>query len=196
MAVVDLIERDTSPLLLRRYYERGDPGPLVGAFGLVPELAEVVLPFLNVSLGPSWVSARVKEMAILRTSALLHCRYCTDAHTVEALDAGLDLEEVQVLRCELPDDRAFTSPEDAALLAWIDAVALGRGPVPPEVADGVRAVLPDHAIVDLTTTIGTTLLLNRLSSALGLPTTPRTLRRLAEAGLPSRADWASQEAGA
>jgi AhpD family alkylhydroperoxidase len=190
MAVVDLIDADRAPLLMRGYYERGNPGPLVGAFANVPELARVVLPFIDVSLGGSWLSERTKEMAILRTSARMHCRYCTDTHSVAALDSGLDLDEVRVLRCELPDDAAFADPADAALLRWVDAVATGHGPVPADVIGGVKAVLPDHAIVDLTTTVGTTLMLNRVASALGLPPSRGTLRRLEKAGLPSRTDWA------
>jgi hypothetical protein len=39
--VVRLIEADQAPLLARRHYAGGDPGPLVGALAHVPELLEI-----------------------------------------------------------------------------------------------------------------------------------------------------------
>lgn len=104
-------------------------------------------------------------MVILRTSARLSCRYCVEAHSVAALDAGLSPGEVRVLRRPGADGEAFVDPADPALLAWVDAVAGAAGPVDP----GHRAALA--------------LMLNRFCAALALPTSPETLRRLAEAGL-------------
>jgi 3'(2'), 5'-bisphosphate nucleotidase len=66
MSLVRLIDQPSAPLLLRDLYAGGDPGPIVGALAQVPELCEVALPFVGASLGPSSVSFRHKEIAVLR----------------------------------------------------------------------------------------------------------------------------------
>lgn len=177
-----LLSADQAPLLARPYFAGGDPGPIVAALAHVPELLEVATPFLGAALGPSAIDWRTKEIVIVRTSALAGCRYCVQAHTVVALDAGLGLAEVRALRGERPLDGAFADPRDAALLRWIDTVAL-PGAVDDEARAAVRSHWADHEVVELTTVIGVTLLLNRFATALALPSSPETLVRLAAEGL-------------
>jgi alkylhydroperoxidase family enzyme len=50
-------------------------------------------------------------------------------HTVVALDCGVTSDEVRALRGESPVDDAFADARERTMLAWIDAVALGPGPV-------------------------------------------------------------------
>lgn len=177
-----LIGVDQAPLLARPYYDGGDPGPIVAALAQVPELLEVAMPFLGAALGPSGIDWRTKEIVIVRTSALAGCRYCVQAHTVVALDAGLTHDEVTALRTESPVAQSFTDPRDLALLAWVDTVA-GQGPVSDEARASVRACFADHEVVELTTLVGATLLLNRFATALALPTDTDTLTRLSAEGL-------------
>ena len=188
--LIRLIEADSAPLLLRDLFAGGDPGPIVAALAQVPELCQAALPFLGAALGPSLVPIRHKEIAILRTSALLGCRYCVDAHTVVAADVGFGPDELGALRCELDPIGRITDPVEAAVLGWVDVVAAGHGALTDsaEVAAeaAARRLLTDHALVELTVTIGTTMLLNRFATALRLPTSPDTLQRLAALGL---ADW-------
>jgi AhpD family alkylhydroperoxidase len=186
MSLVRLIDESSAPLLVRDLYAGGDPGPIVGALAQVPELCDVALPFVGAALGPSAVSFRHKEIAILRTSANLSCRYCTDAHTVVAFESGLTHDEVVALResTSNPDD-VFGDSTEQALIAWIDALSLGRGAVPTDVAERAQATLGDHRLVELTVTVGTTMLLNRLATGLRLPTSDDTLRRLAAHGFES-----------
>jgi AhpD family alkylhydroperoxidase len=179
---VRLVEPGQAPLLARRYYQSGDPGPIVAALAHVPELLEVTVPFLDAALGPSAIDARTKELVILRTSALMGCRYCTQTHTVAARNSGLSVQEVAALRGQRPLASAFTEPRERALLRWVEAVADGRGPVPEAARLAVRAHLQDPDLVELTLLVGATLLLNRLCSALALPTSARVLRRLAREG--------------
>ncbi|MGH3849140.1 MAG: carboxymuconolactone decarboxylase family protein, partial [Pseudonocardiaceae bacterium] len=134
MSALRLIGATEAPLLARRYYSGGDPGPLVAALAHVPEVLEVAMPFLGTILGPSSIPMRTKEIVILRTSALAGCSYCVAAHTAVALDTGLGREEIVALRCAASVADAFTSPADVALLAWVDAVA-GPGPIPAAVAE-------------------------------------------------------------
>lgn len=170
------------PLLARPYFADGDPGPIVAALAQVPELLEAAMPFLGAALGPSGIDLRTKEIVIVRTSALAGCRYCVRAHTVVALDAGLSRDEVCALRGETPVADGFSDPREAALLAWIDRVA-GPGPVDDVARWQVRRFWADHEVVELTTVIGATLLLNRFATALALPSSGATLSRLAAEGL-------------
>ncbi|MEZ5143169.1 MAG: carboxymuconolactone decarboxylase family protein [Acidimicrobiales bacterium] len=178
---VELLTEDEAPLLARPFYADGDPGPITASLAQVPELAEVALPFLGAALGPSSIPLRAKELVILRTSALLRCRYCVASHTTVALDASLTRAEVEALRDERPVDDAFTDPKELALLAWTDAVATGHGSVRDEVADRLADHWPDHHVIELTVLVGATMLLNRYCSALGLPPAEETIARLVAA---------------
>lgn len=177
---VRLLDADQAPLLARRFYAGGDPGPIVTSLAQVPELLEVALPFIGVALGPSSISWRAKELVIVRTSALLECSYCLATHTAVALDAGLSRAEILALRGEAPLEATFGDPRELALLGWVDAVALGRGPVPAAGQSALRAHWDDHEVVELTVLVGATMLLNRYASALELPVAEATSRRLAE----------------
>jgi len=182
--LVALIEADQAPLLARPYFAAGDPGPIVAALATVPELLEVTAPFLGAVLGPGAIAARLKEIVILRTSARASCRYCVEAHTVVALDTGLSLVEVRALRGEAEAEvgPVFADAAEQAVIRWCDAL-VGTGPVSPDVATALRGVFADHEVVELTLLATTTLLLNRFCTALGLPTSPEVLGRLAAEGL-------------
>ena len=182
MPVVTLLDASQAPLAAQAYYADGDPGPIVAALAHVPELLEAALPFINAALGPSAIPLRTKEIVILRTSARLACRYCIDTHTVVARDAKLSGAEVAALRGEGDVAAAFPDPADRALIDWVDAVALGPGPPSPAVADALHAHATEAEIVELTLVAGTTLMLNRLATPLGLPTSAETLRRLQQEG--------------
>lgn len=173
---VALVEAAAAPLLARDLFASGDPGPIVASLAQVPELLAPTLPFLGAVLGPSWIPLRDKEIVILRTSAVLGCRYCTDAHTVVALDSGLTRDEVRALRGELPLDAAFPEQADRALVAWCDAVAHG---VDADLERARAALVADDArVVELTLLVSTTVLLNRYATALALPTSPDVRDRL------------------
>lgn len=180
--LVPLIAAGDAPLLVRDHYAAGDPGPIVATLAHVPELCEVALPFVGAALGPSGVSVRDKEIAILRTSANLACRYCVNAHTVVASDSGLSPDQMRALRDELPVVASFPDAADRALIAWIDALTAGPGPVDGSTAENARAELGDHRLVELTVTVGATWLLNRMATGLRLPTSDDALRRLGELG--------------
>lgn len=182
MAIVSLIGADQVPLLARPYFVNGDPGPIVAALAQVPEVLEVAMPFIGTVLGPSSIPIRSKELVILRTSALLGCRYCVDAHTGVALDVGLTGDEVRALRSEQPVAAVFTEPSELALLAWVEGVAAG-GPVDNALVAELKRHVPDHQLIELTLLVGTTMMLNRFCTTLELPTAPATLARLAAAGV-------------
>lgn len=174
---------DQAPLLVRHLFAAGDPGPIVAALANVPELAEVAVPFIGAALGAGSVPPADKEAVVLRTSALLGCRYCVDARTVVALDLGLSRAVVATLRDAAPGVApAGVDQATATLVAWTDAVAGGPGPVPDELHRALATRYADHQIVELLVTVGATMLLNRFCTALSLPTSPQTLARLVAEG--------------
>ena len=178
---VALIDGASAPLLARELFAAGDPGPIAASLAQVPELLGPTLPFLGAVLGPSWIALRDKEIVILRTSAVMGCRYCTEAHTVVALDSGLSRDEVRGLRGELPLADAFPDEADRALVAWCDAVASG---VESDLVSARAALVADDArVVELTLLVSTTVLLNRYATALALPTSPDVRDRLVLEGL-------------
>ena len=180
-ARVRLVDEASAPLLARPYFASGDPGPIVASLAQVPELLDPTLPFLGAVLGPSWIPVREKEIVILRTSAVMGCRYCTEAHTVVALDSGLSGPEVRALRGDVPVTEAFDDDAERALIAWCDAVAQGAE---SDIRQARQALVVDDArVVELTLLIATTVMLNRYATALALPTSPDVRDRLIREGL-------------
>lgn len=180
---VALLTPDEAPLLVRHLFARGQPGPITASLAWVPELLEVAMPFVGKALSPLGVSARDKEIAILRTSALQGCTYCTQTHSVVALDCGLSTAEVRALRGAGDLAATFDDPADRALIALTDAIALGPGPVPADTLETARRQLSPQALVELTLCVSATVMLNRYCTALALPTSAAHLQRLAAEGL-------------
>lgn len=181
---VPLIDAEQAPILARAYYPGyGPPSPVTASLAHVPEILELTLPFVGRVLGPTAIDARTKELVIVRVSALMECRYCVETHTAVALDRGLSREELRALRGDEEVQAVFADPDELALLAWVDAVALGRGSVPEEVTNGAREAMGHPELVELTLVAAATLMLNRYCSALRLPTSAATISRLAEEGL-------------
>ncbi len=183
MPTVELISAEQAPLLARPYFAGGDPGPIVAALAHVPEILVPALDFIAVTLGPSALSWRVKELIIVRTSALAGCRFCVQSHAVVALDAGLCTAEIAALRDPSRSaSAAFRDGRESALLTWVDKVA-GGGAVQDGDRTAVLAHWSDYEVVEVTVVIGTTLLLNRFATALALPTSPEVVERLSREGL-------------
>lgn len=182
MSRIELLDASTAPMTAQSWFAGNDPGPIVAALANVPELLGPTLGFVGAALGPGAVSTRHKEFAILRTSALLGCRYCIHAHTTVALDVGLSDVEVRALRGETPLEVGFPDASERTLIRWIDAMAGATGPVPDDVWDAARATFADHLLVELTVTIGATMFLNRLATGFELPTSAGVLERLERDG--------------
>ena len=131
------------------------------------------MPFVAVVLGASAIDARTKELVIVRTSALLECRYCVQTHCRGR--AGLERDsarEVRALLGSAPAAEAFETASERALLAWVDAVAAGRGSVAPELGAALREHFSESETVELTLLCAATLMLNRYCTALELPASP------------------------
>jgi len=177
--LVSAVEPSHAPLLARPYYRETGTSPIVTSLAHVPEALDVAMPFIACVLSPSAIPARTKELVIVRTSALLECRYCVQSHSVAALDSDVTAEEVRALRGQLPWTEVFEREDERALLAWTDAVAGARGGICAETGERMRAHHGEAAVVELTLLCSATMMLNRYCTALELPTSPGTLQRLA-----------------
>ncbi len=152
--------RENAPLLARQYLENVEP--LAATIAHVPELLEVAMPFFGVVYGPTALPERLKEIVVLRTSALGGCRYCTRVHATLASAAGLDAAEVASLMHGAPFP-ATSSDSERAAFAFAEAMCAR----PDEAVSLLKPFFRDDQIVELTMLAGTTIMLNRFCTAMG-----------------------------
>ncbi len=183
MPRVELLDAADAPLTVQPYFANGDPGPIVAALATVPEMLAPTLGFIGPALGAGAVGVRVKEFAILRTSALQGCTYCVHSHTVVALDVGLSEPEVRALRGEVPLEDGFPDAAERAVIGWIDALAGATGAIPEDVWSTAREHWPEHALVEVAITVGATMFLNRFATGLQLPSSAAVIDRLSAQGM-------------
>jgi len=177
MTRVTLLDADQAPLLARGFYrDDGSASPIVAALGQVPELLEVTMRFIGRVLGETSMDLRIKEIVILRLSAVNGCRYCTDTHKVAAWDAGLTIAQT-VAVCGTADE---LGARERALVAWCDSFNSTPAAIPEAVSAALAEHFAEHEVVELALVAATTIMLNRLCSGLELPTSPATLARLGE----------------
>ena len=100
MAKIPYVEReDTTPEIQAMYDQ------LEKKFGVVPNVVKAManspkllpgfLTLLGASLGPTEVDAPLKELAILTTSKINGCSYCSAHHTAAGKRAGLSKEKLE-----------------------------------------------------------------------------------------------------
>ncbi|MAT39105.1 MAG: hypothetical protein CL946_05830 [Ectothiorhodospiraceae bacterium] len=118
MARISYVERENAPENIQGVYDQ-----LKQKFGVVPnvlkgmanspELFMGFIPFLGAALGPSQVDNATKELAIITTSKLNGCSYCTAHHTAAGRRAGLSDEKINAAPDETSD--AFNDKEKAVV---------------------------------------------------------------------------------
>ncbi len=102
----------------------------------------------------SSLSARIRELAVLRTAFLLDLAYCVSRHLPIALAAGLTDEDVAALRNGEPPVLAERFSEvEQEVLAAVDALALGRR-LAASRRDALDVVLTRPGTIDLCLTVG------------------------------------------
>jgi len=108
MAKISYVERENAPENIQAVYDQ-----LQGMFGVVPNVIKAManspellmgfMPLLGATLGPSKVDNAIKELAILTTSKLNGCTYCTAHHTAAGKRAGLTDEKIAAVPDETSD---------------------------------------------------------------------------------------------
>ena len=99
MAKIPYVEREQAPENIQGMYDNlqnmfGVVPNVIKAMANAPELLAGFMPFLGAALGPSQVSGDMKELAILTTTKLNGCTYCTAHHTAAGKRAGLTDEKI------------------------------------------------------------------------------------------------------
>ena len=99
MAKIAYVEKENLPENLQAAYDGlqqkfGVVPNVIKAMANAPELLTGFMPFLGAALGPSQVSGDIKELAILTTTKLNGCTYCTAHHTAAGKRAGLTDEKI------------------------------------------------------------------------------------------------------
>lgn len=99
MAKIPYVEKEGLPENIQGMYDAlqnkfGVVPNVIKAMANSPELLSGFMPFLGAALGPSKVSGDIKELAILTTSKLNGCQYCTAHHTAAGKRAGLTDEKI------------------------------------------------------------------------------------------------------
>ena len=177
-ALVRLLPRSEAPLTSRPSYSSERPGPLVMSFAHVPELVSTAMPFIGATLGPSAIDQRLKQIVILRTSVILQCHYCLVTHALVSL-RFLSREEVRAL-LSADCGPVFADPREAVLLAWTEAMAADRGPLPVALTTSFTEAFDEDEVVELTLLAGATMMLNRYATAMRLPLPEEKLTRFEE----------------
>ena len=161
---VELLTRESAPLLARPYFESGDPGPIARALAHVPELMEPGLSFIDAVFGGGAVDERLREMVVLRVSSANSCHYCTETHSRTARKMRFAEDEVAALRGEGPAPKRW-APLERAVLSFSEAISNQ----PQRAVAELRPHFEEAAIVELVTLAAATVMLNRFATAFALP---------------------------
>ena len=124
---------------------------LLGTFARHPELIRAYHTFNGHVLFGSTLSARQRELLVLRTAAVRQCEYEWNQHVFLGRDAGLEADEIA--RVADGPDAAGWSALDRALLRAVDELVHDA-----RVADATWAVLAgeldEQQLMDVVFTVG------------------------------------------
>ncbi|TCJ96514.1 carboxymuconolactone decarboxylase family protein [Nocardia alba] len=124
---------------------------LLGTLARYPALAKPFLTFNGHFLYGSTLSARQRELLVLRVAAVQRCGYEWAQHSILAADAGLEPEEIA--RIERGPSASGWSAIDGALLAAVDEL-LGDGAVSGPTWTALATEFDEHQLMDVVFTVG------------------------------------------
>ncbi len=170
MARVNYVDESSHPELIEeikavRAQRRGKLIPVYGLLLNSPELALSWMQFLNAVRWKIKLSARLREMVILRVALHNKSEYVIDVHRKNFTESdGLSHDECDaLLKKKLP--QSSFSPEELSVIAYVDQLTL-KANVDDEVFAGVKAHLSDRQLVELSVLIGAYNMHTRVMSAL------------------------------
>jgi len=164
MARIPYVERETASPEIRALYDQVEK-----KLGLVPNVIKAManspvflqgfMPFLGAALGPSAVDAPLKELAIITTTKLNGCSYCTAHHTVAGQRAGLSKEKIN----SLPDpNSAVLDEKERAVVRFAKEVTEDVS-ASQESINQLRKYFNDSQIAELNLVIGVFNVLTRFA---------------------------------
>ena len=164
MAKIPYVERENASPEIKALYDQvesklGLVPNVVKAMANSPVLLQGFMPFLGAALGPSAVDAPLKELAIITTSKLNGCSYCTAHHTVAGKRAGLSVEKINAL----PDpDSSLLNEKEKAVVRFAKEVTEDVS-ASDESLNQLRRYFNDSQIAELTLVIGVFNVLTRFA---------------------------------
>ena len=145
--------------------ERANPagaGNILSTLVRHPDLTRAYLPFNTYLLNGSTLSARIREVALLRAVRGRDCEYLWDHHLPIARRAGLSDGEIGDIR-----DGKLADATDQSVLCAVDDL-VERGTVSTPVWDELGRHFTDQQRMDLVFTIGGYCLLAMAVNAFGI----------------------------
>jgi alkylhydroperoxidase family enzyme len=146
----------------------GTPGNWWTVFANVPDQLDAMVELMRTFRAPERVvTARQRELALVRTGFLVGSKFVYSQHAKAARNAGITDEELALLRGGWASSDVLPA-EDRALLAFVDEFVRGAGRVSDETFAAIHAVLGDVGMVELTIMAGTYAMQAAMTRALRL----------------------------
>ena len=168
MQRISLVEKDRAHPLIRETYQKlEDQGSqILNLNKVMAHCPHIGLNFQrlgNSILRGEGLSARMRELAVLRVGNLAKAHYELVKHTPIALRAGVSQKQID----DIPDwvTSVEFNAEECAVLQYTDEVTQGTGVSDKTFAD-LRAFLSEAEVVELTAAIGYYGMVARILNAL------------------------------
>jgi 4-carboxymuconolactone decarboxylase len=158
--------------LLAKYQPERPPGNALKTLLRVPELADGTMPFERYITRDSSLSARHREILILRTSWLVHNRYVWAEHASIARGLGMTANELRRI-AQGPDVRGW-DPFEATLLRLADQL-FRNSSVDDSTWRALAAEYDKFHLLDAVMTVGDVTSLSLLYNAIGVQPDSGTL---------------------
>jgi AhpD family alkylhydroperoxidase len=154
--ILDLVASFRSAVLSAAPQEERDARPagtnVLGTLARHPELAKAFIAFNGYVLNGSTLSARVREILILRVAVRRKCAYEWAQHVLLARDAGVT--DGEIARITDGPGAPGWSPTERNLLTAVDEL-IARAEVSTPTWDALAQDLDTHQLMDLVYTVGT-----------------------------------------
>ena len=156
MARVSFVEKDQAPPMVKELYEKNEARNqrilnLWKVMGHCPYVGLNYQRMGNSLLRGEELSAKLRELAVLRIADLAQSGYEFKQHRVIALRCGISQEQVDDIGGWVNSERF--DEEERAVLAYTDEVEQ-KIRVKDETFERLRSFLSEHAVVELTAAIG------------------------------------------
>jgi uncharacterized peroxidase-related enzyme len=162
---------EISSLYDKAFAQRGNVPNMFRVMAHRPEIFATMQAHFGAVLNTGTVSARLKELIIVRTSQVNETPYCLASHTILARNLGWSDEQLGRL-AEWPHRDDFTAAEKAAL-RLAETVTRDAHSVSDEQFAELRGFYSEGEIVELLCAIGLFNYFNRFNNALRMePTKP------------------------
>lgn len=130
---------------------------LIGLFGMVGAF---------VDKAQSTLEPKIKELGIIRAGFVTGSQFVYSQHCKAGRRNGLSPEQVAAIPTWTVSD--LFSPEERAVLAFADCLALQQGRTPDAIFEAVKAVLPDESILEFAYIVCSYVTMATISKALKL----------------------------